>query len=197
MAINRKDFLKKACITGACFCGLGRIAFADAGENKSGASDSEPDAGNHLIQGWTANLLANLGSEMEPEKLRNLIRKNAVIHFNELKMNDMLKEYIGNPDKFIDFISEKWNWKIEFDKTAGILVADENKSYCVCPMVNQAESIGSAVMCNCSEGFAEKMFSTVFGHPVKAEVVSSVLKGNTSCKYKITVSHSIIDAFKN
>jgi len=188
MAINRKDFLKKACITGACFCGFGRIAFAGDVENELSARDSEPDPGKLLIQGWTANLLANLSSDMEPGKFRNLIRKNAVIHFNELKMNDMLKEYIGYPDKFIDFISEKWGWKIEFDKTAGILIADENKSYCVCPLVNQAESIGSAVMCNCSEGFAEKMFSEVFGKPVKAEVISSVLKGDKSCKYKVTIS---------
>jgi predicted ArsR family transcriptional regulator len=94
MTIDRKDFLKKACISGACFCGFGKIAFSNA---------------------------------------------------------------------------------------------DENKSYCVCPMVNRAEGIGSSVMCNCSEGFAEKMFSAVFGHPVKAQVISSVLKGNASCKYKITV----------
>ena len=187
MAINRKDFLKKACLTGACLCGFGRITFANDVEDAIRTADSESDPGKHLIQGWTANLLANLSSEMEPEKIRNLVKKNAVIHFNELEMNDMLKTYIGNPEKFIAFISEKWGWKIEFDKTSGILIADENKSYCVCPMVNQAEGIGSAVMCNCSEGFAEKMFSLVFEKPVKAEVISSVLKGNTSCKYKITV----------
>jgi predicted hydrocarbon binding protein len=117
-----------------------------------------------------------------------LIKKNAVIHFNELKMNDMLKTYVGNADKFIAFISEKWGWKIEFDKTSGILIADENKSYCVCPMVYQVEGIGAAVMCNCSEGFAEKMFSIVFEKPVKAKVISSVLKGDKSCKYKVTIT---------
>jgi predicted hydrocarbon binding protein len=103
-------------------------------------------------------------------------------------MNDMLKDYIGSPEKFIDFITEKWDWKFEFDKASGILIADENKSYCVCPLVNHTDGIGSSVMCYCSEGFAEKMFSPVFGHPVKAEVISSVLKGDASCKYKITVN---------
>jgi hypothetical protein len=185
MTLNRKDFLKKACISGACFCGFGRIAFADTNENKPEASDAETDSEKHLIQGWTANLLANMSTELEPDMFRSLIKKNAVIHFNELKMNDMLKEYIGNPDKFIAFISEKWGWKIEFDKSSGILIANENKSYCVCPMVNQAEGIGSSLMCNCSEGFAEKMFSTVFDRPVKASVISSVLKGDASCKYKV------------
>lgn len=180
MSLNRKDFLKKACITGACFCGFGRIAFADTNEDKP-----EADSEKHLIQGWTANLLANMSAELDPDIFRSLIKKNAIVHFNELKMNDMLKEYIGYPDKFIAFISEKWGWKIEFDRTSGILIANENKSYCVCPMVNQAEGTGTSVMCNCSEGFAEKMFSIVFDRPVKASVISSVLKGDASCKYKV------------
>ncbi len=188
MAINRKDFLKKACITGACFCGFGRIAFSNVAENKPDVTESETDAEKHLLQVWTANLLMNLSSELEPEKLRSLVKKYAIVHFNELKMNDMLKGYIGYPDKFITFISEKWGWKIEFDKSSGVLIADENKSYCVCPMVNQSELTGTSVMCNCSEGFAEKMFSTVFGHPVKAEVTSSILKGDASCKYKVTIT---------
>ena len=140
------------------------------------------------MQGWTANLLKNLSTELEPEQFRSLIKKNAMIHFNELKMDEMLKEYIGNPDKFIDFISEKWGWKIEYDKTSGTVIANENKSYCVCPMVNQAEGIGTSVMCNCSEGFAEKMFSMVFNSPAKATVISSVLRGDKNCVYKIIVS---------
>jgi predicted hydrocarbon binding protein len=185
MTINRKDFLKKACITGVCFCGFGRIATVNADENDVNPSEAETDSEKRLIQGWTANFLMNLSSELEPGKFGNLIKKNAIIHYNELKMNDLLNEFVGNPDKFIAFISDKWGWKIEFDKTTGILIADENKSFCVCPLVNQTEGIGSSVMCNCSEGFAEKMFSTVFGHPVKAEVITSVLKGDASCKYKI------------
>jgi hypothetical protein len=32
------------------------------------------------------------------------------------------------------------------------------------------------------------MFSVVFEKPVKAEVISSVLKGDASCKYKITTT---------
>jgi len=187
MTINRKDFLKKACITGACLCGFGRIAFVNADENETNSTESGTNSENHLLQCWTANLLANLSLELEPKMVKSLVKNNAIIHFNELNMNDMLKDYIGYPDKFITFISEKWGWKIEFDKTAGILFADENKSYCVCPMVNQADGIGTSVMCNCSEGFAEKMFSTVFDSPVTATVISSVLRGDKSCIYKITI----------
>jgi predicted hydrocarbon binding protein len=44
---------------------------------------------------------------------------------------------------------------------------------------------GSDVICYCSEGFAERMFSRVAGVEVSAEVVSSVRRGDLSCVYRI------------
>ena len=187
MNLNRKEFLKKACVTGACFCGFGGFASAMADPNYQGQNESEPDTGKTLIQAWTAMLVDNLNSELEPEMVRKLVKKGSIVHYNDLKMDEMLKDYIGEPEKFMRFISEKWGWLITFDKATGVLIADENKSYCVCPVVNQANNIGSTAMCYCSEGFAEKMFSVVFQRTVKAEVISSVLKGNASCRYKVTV----------
>lgn len=187
MNLNRKEFLKKACVTGACFCGFGGFASAMADPNNQGQNESEPDTGKTLIQAWTAKLVDNLNSELEPEMVRKLVKKGSIVHYNDLKMNEMLKDYIGEPEKFMRFISEKWGWVITFDKAAGVLIADENKSYCVCPVVNQANNIGSTAMCYCSEGFAEKMFSVVFQRTVKAEVISSVLRGNASCRYKVTI----------
>jgi predicted hydrocarbon binding protein len=187
MSLNRKEFLKKACVTGACFCGFGGLANAMADENIAGPHESEPDSGKQLVQTWTANLLQNLSSELDPELVRSLVKKNSIVHYNDLKMNEMLSDYIGQPEKFIQFISEKWGWVITFDKATGVLIADENKSYCVCPVVNQANNIGSPATCYCSEGFAEKMFSAVFQRAVKAEVISSVLRGNASCRYKIII----------
>jgi predicted hydrocarbon binding protein len=64
-------------------------------------------------------------------------------------------------------------------------IADENKTKCVCPMVNKEKGVRSSILCYCSEGFAEKMFSTVVGHPVKAKVISSIHRGNNRCKYQI------------
>jgi len=76
--------------------------------------------------------------------------------------------------------------RMPFDQTSWVLIADENQSHCVCPLVNRDEGIGSSVMCYCSEGFAGKMFSVVFDRLVNDEVISSVLMGDASCRYKIT-----------
>ena len=94
----------------------------------------------------------------------------------------------GDIEKFNQFIEEKWGWKIDYQKEKGILLADENKNYCVCPMVNQEKGVKSTIYCYCSEGFAEQMFSVVVGHQVKAKVISSVLRGDERCIYEITLS---------
>lgn len=64
-------------------------------------------------------------------------------------------------------------------------MADENKSFCVCPLVNVKKKTVSDAICYCSEGFAELMFSAVFEKPVTAIVISSVIRGDSSCRYKI------------
>ena len=159
-----------------------------ADESIRNQNEPEPDSGKQLLQARTANLVQNLDAELEPELVRKLVKKGSIIHYNDLKMDEMLKDYIWESEKFMRFIPEKWGWVITFDKTTGVLIADENKSYCVCPIVNQANHIGSPATCYCSEGFAEKMFSVVFQRAVKAKVISSVLRGNPSCRYKVKIS---------
>jgi hypothetical protein len=117
--------------------------------------------------------------------MRGLVKKNAHAHYANLQMDVMLQPYIGKPDDFLAFISGKWGWKVHFDRVSGVIVADEGKKYCVCPLVNMNRKPVSDAICYCSEGFAELMFSTVFGKPVVATVVSSVIRGDSSCRYRI------------
>lgn len=188
MPVNRKEFLKKACLAGACMCGFGLPAVALGNQADQVQHEDSSDKENIFVQNWIANLLNNLDADSENIDLKSVIKKNAEIHFDNLKMNEMLKEYLGKPDEFIAFISEKWGWKVDYDKTAKTITANENKSYCVCPVMKQLNATKTGVICNCSEGFAEKMFSAVFGSPVRATVVSSVLKGDQNCIYKIVVT---------
>ena len=188
MHLSRKEFIQKACMAGVCMCGFGSLAFSKDRSNSSTTSQTEQDDKQTLLQEWIAILLSNLSGELNNEEVRKIVKQNASVHYKNLKMDEMLATYVGNLDGFISFISEKWGWKVEYDKESKTIIADENKSYCVCPMVNQKDGIKSPAICYCSEGFAEKMFSTVAGTPASATVISSVLKGDKSCKYKIVLS---------
>lgn len=185
MTVNRKDFLKKVCFSGACLCGFGSIAFSkevdDSNEDKMQTQKLS------LLQDWIASILLNVNDELDKGSARKLIKKTAGVHFENLKMDTLLAEYKGDLDKFTVFLREKWGWKVDYDKEKRILIADENKNYCVCPIAVHKKDKDSSAMCYCSEGFAEKMFSLVSGVQVQAEVIASVRRGDTSCKYKIVL----------
>jgi predicted hydrocarbon binding protein len=111
----------------------------------------------------------------------------SLAHYDFLEMDKILAPYVGDMVKFTQFISEQWGCKIDYNPETGVIVADENKSFCVCPMVDKKKGAGSSILCYCSEEFAEKMFSTIAGHPVKARVISSIPRGDDRCKYEIRI----------
>lgn len=133
-----------------------------------------------LVCAWTHMLLA----AMETNAPDQAIKQCSLAHFEALGMKDVLAPFIGRPEAFYQFISEKWNWIITVDPDGKRLLADENKAECVCPLV-RAGAAGSPVLCNCSEGFAERMFSTVLQKPVRARVVKSILRGGDRCVYEV------------
>lgn len=188
MNTNRRNFVKKACISGACLCGFGSMLAQ--GANSKGTTDiaESDDRNTKFMQDWISTLLLNIDENTSQEECRKMMKPCAVAHYNFLEMDTVLAPYVGDINKFIQFIGEKWDWKIDFDPVSGVIIADENKAQCVCPMVNQGKGVRSSILCYCSEGFAEKMFSEVVGHSIKAEVISSIHRGNQSCKYQIELS---------
>jgi hypothetical protein len=62
-------------------------------------------------------------------------------------------------------------------------------TYCHCPWVREAIRAGDAnvppVFCNCSAAFHKKPYEVIFGRPLEAEVLETVLKGDRWCKFAI------------
>ena len=197
MAINRKEFLKKMCISGACLCGFGQMAFSnneevDSSSSNASATSGSPSANNDVekpsvSEAWISLLLTSLNNELDEEAKRKVMKKTSLAHYQSLKMDELLAPYKGDLDKFIKFLNTEWGWKVTFDKSSNTLIADENKNYCVCPVSKFKKGDKTSAMCYCSEGFAEKMFSTVTGKPTLATVSSSVRRGDATCIYNIKI----------
>jgi hypothetical protein len=185
MSLSRKDFFKKACLTGACVCGFGPLVFASDNSDLPSAPSEEEDRRLTLVQEYLGGLLINMQDNLDSEENRKIIKQLAQVHYKELKMDEFLKPYENNLPGFIDLLEKEWGWKVTYDESTKVIIADENKSYCVCPMINQKAGIKAAALCYCSEGFAEAMFSKVAGHKVNAKVISSIHRGNDRCKYQI------------
>jgi hypothetical protein len=61
--------------------------------------------------------------------------------------------------------------------------------YCHCPWARESLRDGQtkvpATFCNCSAAFHKKPYDVIFGRPVRAEVIESVLSGGSWCKFAI------------
>lgn len=180
--MNRKNFIRKSCLAGACLCGFGSVASASSTGNERVEDNTD------MVKEWLAALLTSLDTEADEAKKRKLIRQGSVVHYNQLKMNEVLAPFKGNMGKFISFLEKEWNWKVAYDKTNNTIVADENKNYCVCPLINRQNPVKLPALCYCSEGIAEKMFSEVACKDVEARVISSIQRGDDRCRYKIVIS---------
>ena len=122
-----------------------------------------------------------------PEQDRkDILERCSECHYTANNMDELLSEYVGNIEGFIDFLTRQWGWKITYDHIKSIIIADENKPVCVCPIVTAAKGKKiSSNLCFCSEGFAARMFTKVTGHEVKTKIVSSILRGDAHCAYEI------------
>ena len=69
----------------------------------------------------------------------------------------MLTPFKGHLDNFIEFIEEKWGWKVSYeDSNKQVLIVDEDKPFCVCPLLQKEKEKKFPALCYCSEGFAGK-----------------------------------------
>ncbi len=140
-----------------------------------------------FVYEWLATRLAALDGNRPSESKAALLHECAAVHYRAINMDELIAPYRGNVEGFLQFLSEKWQWKVAYDKEAQIITADENKSACVCPLVQKGLGIASPALCYCSVGFAERMFSAVAARPVKGEVTRSILRGDQSCVYTIRI----------
>jgi hypothetical protein len=150
-------------------------------------AEADSTAEDRFVYEWLSTLLAALDANLPPETKAALLQGCAAAHYRSINMDELVSQYRGNVEGFLQFLSEKWRWKVVYDQEAQIITADENKSTCVCPLVQRGLGIASPALCYCSVGFAERMFSDVVERPVKAQVTSSILRGDKSCVYTIRI----------
>ena len=111
------------------------------------------------------------------------IKACSLVHFRANRMEELLAPFKGNLDGFLAFLSQEWGWVIT--RCEDKILVDESKDFCVCPLCQAQKK--PPILCNCSEGFAERMFLYILNRPVKATVVASVLRGDKSCQYEIVL----------
>jgi hypothetical protein len=67
---------------------------------------------------------------------------------------------------------------------AGLKVAD---GYCLCPVTEKGPEGLSGLWCECSIGYVRYMFELATGQKVDVELLESLKKGGSGCRFKITL----------
>lgn len=133
---------------------------------------------------WLSELLNSIEKNCSQEKCALLLDQCGACHYKSLEQ--MLEKYVGDLQGFIEFMSKEHGQIITYDETKNIILVDENKNYCVCPITQcmNGKKV-SPVLCHCSASMTEKMISKIIGKEVKSRVVTSILRGDKSCVYEI------------
>ena len=128
MATNRRDFIGKACLTGACFCGFNSLVAR--GINPKGTTEvvESDDRNLKFMQDWISNLLLNIDENSCWEECRRIMKPCSAAHYEFLEMDKVLSPYVGDIRKFIQYISEKWDWKIDYNPDSGKIISEEKIS---------------------------------------------------------------------
>jgi hypothetical protein len=179
---TRRCFLRTACLAGLGVCATTATAAPTGGADPPAAG--EPGA---LPRAWIAALLPGLAAG-DPAEARRVLRGCAVAHFHQLSMSTVLAPFRQDLPAFLDFLRREWSWIVVHDQDTNEVLVDENKDHCVCPLLTAAPGPEVGVLCYCSEGFAEAMFTVVMGAPAAAEVTSSILRGDDRCRYHIRLT---------
>ncbi len=157
-------------------------------QTDSTPDESGPDQASGPQEGfpsaWVAGMLEVADRSLDARAKVRLLKGCAAAHYRSARMPETVAPFAGDLERFLEHLSQSWNWKISYDPSAGIILADENKSSCVCPLARGGARL-SPLLCHCSEGFAERMFSAVTGKAARATVIRSVLRGDPSCVYRI------------
>lgn len=138
-----------------------------------------------FTEGWNKELLRHLEEQPQIDAVE-LMHRCSEYHYRNMDMDQILDRFIGDLKGFLDFLSKEWGWIITYDENTRVITANENKEFCVCPMISAAgDRKVSSVLCHCSEGFGKRMFGKVIGLEVEAEVTNSILRGDKNCIYRI------------
>ena len=80
------------------------------------------------------------------------------------------------------FLNDKLPVQVEADGNS--IVIHLGKPHCTCPV---ARELKDGILCNCTVGHEEAMWSVFFGCEVKAEIIESHLRGGKDCVVRIVV----------
>jgi hypothetical protein len=179
--VKRDEFLKNACLCGACSCfGVsqlrGQILFAESSEMKG---DEKQDWRIDFMQKRYRELISILNDSLDGETFIAILKE-----LGKKCGDDFAVRFKNDPEGFFAFIKSMWADTVEYDKEQGTITVNEKvTTTCNCPFIRGKEA--PAILCNCSLGTQQRIYESLFGREVEVTLNKSVLRGDERCSFTI------------
>ncbi len=203
LTMNRKQFMAnvtKLC-AGSCFCAMmGGVSELNADDKLAGeepkAEKPRSEKRIEFAEKWLTRFMDILGKNVDEATFNKIIEENGrgcfsdwIDETGQTVKQITLEEFTEWVDKNVrdDAFKVEGNI-IYFQFTSSAETGDRSKpGQCLCPFAENKPEGLSPRYCHCSVGYVKEWFGRKFGMPVEVELLSSVLRGDDWCKFKITV----------
>lgn len=184
--MNRQEFLK-GCLAGACSCAAWTVMAAEASPAQSESPESDRlkrqlDA----VRLRYAALVGILGQELDEATQRRVFRALGRECAQQFKATTFEK-YKGDINGFLAFAQGPSGWmaKADYDEHTGTITITDRATRCTCPLVDKALTPG--LQCECTLGWQEATYGAILGRPVTASLSESILRGGTTCVFRVQI----------
>jgi hypothetical protein len=208
-SMNRKEFLKGIGMACACSCvcamatSLGSVTAQDSSkpsEGKAeGAQTKKPRSQERIefTEKWAVRFFNVLDANLDATTRKKIMMANgkACLLAWQKETNKKPRTQALSLADFAKFVKEKIprDYQIEGNviyfqyNEAAETGSPSAENHCLCPMVETKPAGLSPTYCLCSLGYVKEMHEQMFKKPVEVELMSSVLRGDPRCKFRITV----------
>jgi len=200
--MNRKEFVRrigKAC-TCSCVCALtaslGEAFAQDAA--KQAPKKPRNDERMEFTENWAVRFFNVLDANLDAATRKKIMMANGkecLLSWQKATNQKPRTEPL-TLEGFAKQVKQKGSKDYRFEgnviyfqfNAAAETGSASPENHCLCPMVETKPAGLSPTYCLCSLGYVKEMHEQVFKKPVEVELLSSVLRGDPRCKFKITVN---------
>lgn len=138
---------------------------------------------------WLSDLLDEIENSEQSENYIELLKKcggNCAKRNLLPNMSKMKEELNGQSDmvEIAKIISRHTGAECIPSSDGFVLTYNRDKT-CDCALVNSGY-VTSSIFCNCTLGFHETVWNTMFERPVTVELLETFLRGGNCCSQRIT-----------
>jgi predicted hydrocarbon binding protein len=178
--VKRKEFIKTVCAAGACSCAAPLLFARDPATGLPGPDEAEELKGKlDFVSLRMAKLVSALDEPTRVRVLETMGRECA------RQFTTLTGKFKGDPKGFLEEIKRQWASEASTDEKTGVIRVVDRAKGCSCPFVKPG--VTPPEFCHCTLGWQKEAYSAILGKPVEVELISSILRGDSRCEYRIRV----------